>query len=787
MGYRLDLGQAHQITSSGAPQTGALLYVYANTTTTPVALFSDFDTLVSAANPVVADSTGRFPYRFTAAEGPHTYVLKTAAGVTLWSADDIFAYPGDVVTLLANAGAVFATRTAAIAATIPSTVTAIEVLQYAAGTSYAGSRAHYRRDTSAPSHAAYFQSADGAYWVMDEPDAWLKMLGAVDGTGVNSRTAVQNLFALLAAEGASVGRGEIAQYRLDSGVTGTAPVKFIGAGSGSGGGTATNANATVFMVNFTNGDGFAFTTPYGVDLSGLRIEDNTGARASGAGLAIIGSSGVNANSRLTDVSTSGQYDGIRLQDVAYPIIDGGYDQAWKRSAIRCTVVQAIENSFGHIRDRYCFGDTTAGTTQESCIHTEGGYLLVSGGLALGAQYGFRCVLGAGYQAGNITIRDHKAEENDIAGWQFQAGAGAALAMLLIDGGEFANDTTHGNYRAGVRFVDNGSDWLSVFVVSNMRGRPRITRNDSAAFEIETGVDGTICDSEVELMSGSSTTAYGCRVGAQVKRLRIQNVKFKGFTTPYVFSGTDNVLLEDFATGLTVAQVNALATGCIDGSRVLVTNGKKGSVPLTAGSETLIAVLRSGQWECETASGAEVKLNSGTVSAAATLDIPFLASVYGSGFRGFQIELDSMIPATDGAIPWLRTSTNGGSSFDAGANDYEYAAHAIRNDGTVAAQVYDGGLGAAQIALGRTDGGGTGVGNGSDEGFNATLKIMNPTSSALKGRVTYDCVYLDDSAGVGVWRVAGAGYRATAQDTDALRFMFSTGNIASGRWALYGIR
>jgi len=101
MGYRLDLGQAHQISSSGAPLSGAKLYVYNNTTTTPVALFSDEDVTSSAANPVVADSSGRFPYRFVASEGPHTYVLKTSADVTLWSADDIFAHPGAAAPLLA--------------------------------------------------------------------------------------------------------------------------------------------------------------------------------------------------------------------------------------------------------------------------------------------------------------------------------------------------------------------------------------------------------------------------------------------------------------------------------------------------------------------------------------------------------------------------------------------------------------------------------------------------------------------------------------------------------------
>jgi hypothetical protein len=33
---------------------------------------------------------------------------------------------------------------------------------------------------------------------------------------------------------------------------------------------------------------------------------------------------------------------------------------------------------------------------------------------------------------------------------------------------------------------------------------------------------------------------------------------------------------------------------------------------------------------------------------------------------------------------------------------------------------------------------------------------------------------------------GTGTRETAQDTDAMRVLFESGNIASGNWALYGL-
>jgi hypothetical protein len=99
MGYRIDLGQAHQINSSGVPLSGALLYVYQNTTTTPITVYSDFACSSTAANPIVADASGRIPRRYATGPGPHTLVLKTSAGVTLWSDDNIYAFGGDNTAL----------------------------------------------------------------------------------------------------------------------------------------------------------------------------------------------------------------------------------------------------------------------------------------------------------------------------------------------------------------------------------------------------------------------------------------------------------------------------------------------------------------------------------------------------------------------------------------------------------------------------------------------------------------------------------------------------------------
>lgn len=86
--YRIDYSRAQQLDANSQVYAGAKLYVYANETTTLKTLYSDRDGLVTAANPIVADSAGRFPVRYVATDDLLTLTLKTSADVAIWSDDD---------------------------------------------------------------------------------------------------------------------------------------------------------------------------------------------------------------------------------------------------------------------------------------------------------------------------------------------------------------------------------------------------------------------------------------------------------------------------------------------------------------------------------------------------------------------------------------------------------------------------------------------------------------------------------------------------------------------------
>ncbi len=106
--YRIDFSQIQQLDANSAVYNGGKLYVYENETTTLKTVYSDRDGLVSAANPIEADTAGRFPTRYVATDDLMTLVFKTSAGVTVWSVDDFEPVASvdnaDLANYLARAG-----------------------------------------------------------------------------------------------------------------------------------------------------------------------------------------------------------------------------------------------------------------------------------------------------------------------------------------------------------------------------------------------------------------------------------------------------------------------------------------------------------------------------------------------------------------------------------------------------------------------------------------------------------------------------------------------------------
>lgn len=209
----------------------------------------------------------------------------------------------------------------------------------------------------------------------------------------------------------------------------------------------------------------------------------------------------------------------------------------------------------------------------------------------------------------------------------------------------------------------------------------------------------------------------------------------------------------------------------------------GGTTTTAAQQSIASVGTAGQLLTSNGAGAlptfqdaagggdVVLLGSGTVSAAATLDIALTGF---SAYRAFKILANSFRPATDGARLWLRTSTDGGSSFSAGASDYAYGTY---YDIPELDQGAEGDQTLSQIVMTED------VGNVAAEACQVEIMIYDPFNAAVHTKARFESMCRRTNGGFAMTR--GAGQRNAAEDVDAVRLMFSAGNITSGTWALYG--
>ena len=172
------------------------------------------------------------------------------------------------------------------------------------------------------------------------------------------------------------------------------------------------------------------------------------------------------------------------------------------------------------------------------------------------------------------------------------------------------------------------------------------------------------------------------------------------------------------------------------------------------------------------------LASGTMSSQATLDL--VLSSY-TGYAGLLIKL-VILPATDGVDLLCRFSSDGGSSYDAGAAAYNWTS-IVTTDGAVAVGNSNPADDAIQLNLGTAN---NRIGNGSAEGWHGSIEILGQTSATFWSRINYQGYYITNNGTPNGASIAGGGSREAAQDTDGMRFLFSSGDIASGFYRIYGL-
>ena len=224
----------------------------------------------------------------------------------------------------------------------------------------------------------------------------------------------------------------------------------------------------------------------------------------------------------------------------------------------------------------------------------------------------------------------------------------------------------------------------------------------------------------------------------------------------------NTIISTNANGNINITPNGTGDLVLDGLKWPQADGTANQVIKTNGSGQLSFTNNNNTWAL---------LSSQSASASASINFSGLLT---TAYSYYKIIITHVVPATDGAIFYCRTDSNGGASYDSGASDYIYAVNFI-STAPAASQLGSGG--ASQIIFTGT------VGSTPNEHLTFEVSILDPTSATLYATINWHGMFYSDA---GIWyRVVGTGQRAS-NSVDSIQFLFSSGNIASGDFKLYGL-
>ncbi len=158
----------------------------------------------------------------------------------------------------------------------------------------------------------------------------------------------------------------------------------------------------------------------------------------------------------------------------------------------------------------------------------------------------------------------------------------------------------------------------------------------------------------------------------------------------------------------------------------------------------------------------------SVNNVATIDIPNIPA----SARAVEVELAFVAPATDNVDLLLRTSTDNGSTFDTSAGHYQYANVVNTVGGSIAAN-----NSASSTALMVAQA----LGTATNENGSGRVRMHYP-GDAQYCCIDWEFTYRNQSSGTLI-KVIGGGFRLAVADVDALRILFSTGNINTCRYSV----
>lgn len=193
------------------------------------------------------------------------------------------------------------------------------------------------------------------------------------------------------------------------------------------------------------------------------------------------------------------------------------------------------------------------------------------------------------------------------------------------------------------------------------------------------------------------------------------------------------------------------------------NGTANQVPQTDGSS--VSWTSAGQLEL---------IETQSLSSVATAD--FATGIDGT-FNSYIFKIIDLVPATDAVNLFLRVSNDGGANYQSDAGDYSWALSRMKAGSSIAG---DSSTSATEISIN----GNASIGSDAGEGISGEIKMFNPASANINQLFSGNTAFIE-SDGV-LNSTKNSGRYATSESIDAIRFLFSSGDIESGTISLYGV-
>jgi len=240
-------------------------------------------------------------------------------------------------------------------------------------------------------------------------------------------------------------------------------------------------------------------------------------------------------------------------------------------------------------------------------------------------------------------------------------------------------------------------------------------------------------------------------------------------------------------------VTTINVNAIESSTSTLTIGESGNSVVAADSVNVNLVKDASgatMWQSN-GSGVLSNVNSkfgdslvllSTQSASSSASIEFTSGIDAT-YKEYVFQALDVIPATDETRLQFETSTDGGSTWGVTKTSATFRAeHDVAGSTTELA--YWIGIAEATTAVTLTDF----LGNVAPESGMATVKLFNPASTTYVKNFYVETQSW--TAGAGRNRsnnLFGGGYLNTTSAINALRFKISSGNIAYGKFKMYGVK